>query len=99
METRLTAARKKQIREMLNKITAGEWNISGVVVSNGILTTHGDWPEQDDEANYLFLASSKQIVSELLEELDKLESYNHELQSMLNMYQLCHDRPSGSSIN
>jgi hypothetical protein len=75
------------IKDLLARTTPGEWKVNSISVKNGILTSHGDWPEADDLNNHEFLAKSKDIIVRLLCEYEHLQNFNKQLQEMVGLGQ------------
>ncbi len=83
----------KEIKDLLARVTPGEWKLNSYIVKNGIVSLGGDWPEEDDEVNMEFFAKSKEYVTFLLEELNKYKWYNEQLQSTLALHEMKYDPP------
>jgi len=73
----------EEIQSRLNKTTPGPWQLHSIGAKNYLLWVCGNWPEEDDDANFDFIANAKTDIQWLIKLVEDLKYKNETLKIQL----------------
>lgn len=73
----------EEIQSRLNKTTPGPWRLHSIGAKNYLLWVGGNWPEEDDDANFDFIANAKTDIQWLIKLVEDLKYKNETLKIQL----------------
>lgn len=92
-DERSTSMNLKEIEDRLAKATPGPWSLNSIGAKNYLMWFGGDWPKEEDDANYAFIANARKDIEDLIRHVRSLEYQNEILTIQLESLQGCQKYP------